>query len=69
MKYGASSNLLKLLKKEDSLHYWYVLRLKCTHFDDLLKMVNAMPKKDDTEMRMAMPVAKNLFTFFYIVIT
>lgn len=59
-KYGASSSLLKELKDEDPLAYRNILRLDCTHFDDLLQMVDGMLKKDDTKMRMAIPVATKL---------
>jgi len=58
--YGASSSLLKELKDEDASAYRNILRLDCTHFEDLLKMVDGMLKKEDTVMRMAIPVITKL---------
>ncbi|VVC38715.1 Harbinger transposase-derived nuclease domain,Endonuclease/exonuclease/phosphatase [Cinara cedri] len=58
--YGASSSLLKELKDEDALAYRNILRLDCTHFEDLLKMVNGILKKEDTVTRMAIPVISKL---------
>jgi len=54
-KYGASSTLLKELKDEDTAAYRNLLRMDVVQFDNLLQMVYELIKKEDTQMRMAIP--------------
>lgn len=54
-KYGASSTLLKELKDEDTAAYRILLRMDVVQFDNLLQMVYELIKKEDTQMRMAIP--------------
>lgn len=58
--YGASNTLLRELKNEDPASYRNILRITGAQFDDLLHMVEGMLKKQDTGMRMAIPVATKL---------
>ena len=48
------------VKGENPLVYRNILRLNCTHFDDLLEMVHGMLKKDDTKVRITILVATKL---------
>lgn len=54
-KYGASSTLIKELKDEDTAAYRNLLRMDVVQFDNLLQMVYELIKKEDTQMRMAIP--------------
>lgn len=54
-KYGASSTLIKELKEEDTAAYRNLLRMDVDQFDSLLQMVYELIKKEDTQMRMAIP--------------
>lgn len=59
-KYGASSQLLRELKQDDPTAYRNMMRLNSFKFDELLQMVNETLKKEDTVMRLAIPVATKL---------
>jgi len=54
-KYGAYSTLLEELKHEDSTAYRNILRMNGAQFDTLLQMIDGLIKKEDTQMRMAIP--------------
>ncbi|XP_026819613.1 LOW QUALITY PROTEIN: protein ALP1-like [Rhopalosiphum maidis] len=54
-KYGASSTLLEELKHEDSTAYRNILKMNGAQFDTLLQMIDSLIKKEDTQMRMAIP--------------
>ena len=58
--YGAPNTLLKELKNEDPAAYRHILRIKGKQFDELLGMVDEMLSKQDTAMRMAIPVTTKL---------
>nr|CAH7747431.1 unnamed protein product [Callosobruchus chinensis] len=58
--YGASNTLLKELKNEDLAAYRNILRITGKQFDKLLGMVDEMLLKQDTIMRMAIPVTTKL---------
>nr|CAH7740926.1 unnamed protein product [Callosobruchus chinensis] len=58
--YGASNTLLKELKNEDPAAYRNILRITGKQFDKLLGMVDEMLLKQDTIMRMAIPVTTKL---------
>lgn len=58
--YGASNTLLKELKNEDPAAYRNILRITGKQFDELLGMVDKMLSKQDTPMRMALPVTTKL---------
>lgn len=59
-RYGASSTLIKEMKNEDTTAYRNMLRITVKQFDDLLGMVDGMLRKNDTVMRMAIPVTTKL---------
>ncbi|GFV38648.1 putative nuclease HARBI1 [Trichonephila clavipes] len=59
-EYGASHTLLKELKNEDHTAYRNMLRITGEQFDELLEMVRGKLSKQDTTMRMAIPVTTKL---------
>ncbi|GFX43857.1 putative nuclease HARBI1 [Trichonephila clavipes] len=59
-EYGASHTLLKELKNEDHTAYRNMLRITGEQFDVLLEMVRGKLSKQDTAMRMAIPVTTKL---------
>lgn len=59
-EYGASHTLLKELKNEDNAAYRNMLRITGEQFDELLEMVRGKLSKQDTTMRMAIPVTTKL---------
>ncbi|GFW31182.1 putative nuclease HARBI1 [Trichonephila clavipes] len=59
-EYGASHTLLKELKNEDHTAYRNMLRITGKQFDELLEMVRGKLSKQDTTMRMAIPVTTKL---------
>lgn len=54
------NTLLKELKNEDPAAYRNILRITSKQFDELLEMVDEMCSKQDTTMRMAIPVTTKL---------
>lgn len=52
---GASSTLIKELKYEDIAAYRNLLRMDVVQFDNFLQMIYELIKKEDTQMRMAIP--------------
>ncbi|GFX36162.1 protein ALP1-like [Trichonephila clavipes] len=59
-EYGASHTLLKELKNEDHTAYRNMLRITGEQFDELLEMVRGKLSKQDTTMKMAIPVTTKL---------
>ncbi|GFX25712.1 uncharacterized protein TNCV_4480421 [Trichonephila clavipes] len=59
-EYGASHTLLKELKNEDHTAYRNMLRITGEQFDELLETVRGKLSKQDTTMRMAIPVTTKL---------
>ncbi|GFT62850.1 putative nuclease HARBI1 [Trichonephila clavipes] len=59
-EYGASHTLLKELKNEDHTAYRNMLRITGEQFDELLEMVRGKLSKQDTTVRMAIPVTTKL---------
>ena len=67
--YGAPNTLLKELKNEDPAADRNILRIAGKQFDKLLGMVDEMLSKQDTAMRMAIPVTTKLeITLLFFVI-
>lgn len=58
--YGASNTLLKELKNKDPAAYRNILRITGKQFDELLGMVDQMLSKQDTTLRMVIPVTTKL---------
>ena len=58
--YGTSNTLLKELKNEDPAAYRNILRITGKQFDELSGMVDEILSKQDTAMRMAIPVTTKL---------
>lgn len=59
-RFGASSALVKELKNEDPAGYRNLLRIRADKFDELLEMVQEMLSKQNTKLRMAIPVTTKL---------
>lgn len=58
--YSASNTLLKELKNEDLAAYRNILRITGKQFDELLGMVDEILSKQNTTMRMAIPITTKL---------